>query len=78
MSKIKPVSDLRNHTEVRNEVKENNPVCWTRNGRGEYAILKSVDLDKLKATVKWLASLEVGENQVGKKDGSRQKMLKLN
>ena len=50
MTNIKPVSDLRNYTEVLNEVRENSPVYLTRNGRGEYAIINLEELDKLKST----------------------------
>ena len=49
MPNIKPISDLRNYTEVLNEVAENSPVYLTRNGRGEYAIMTIDDLDRLKA-----------------------------
>lgn len=61
MPNIRPVSDLRNYTEVLNEVRENSPVYLTRNGRGEYAILKLQELDKLKSSIKLLADLERGE-----------------
>lgn len=61
LTNIKPVSDLRNYTEVLNEVAEGSPVYLTRNGRGEYAIVKLEELDKLKAAVNLLAKLEVGE-----------------
>lgn len=61
LTNIKPVSDLRNYTEVLNEVRENSPVYLTRNGRGEYAIIKLEELDKLKATIKLLANLAQGE-----------------
>ncbi len=61
MPNIKPVSDLRNYTEVLKEVNENNPVYLTRNGRGEYAIVKMEELDRLKATVQFLSKLEEGE-----------------
>lgn len=61
MPNIKPISDLRNYTEILNEVKEDSPVYLTRNGRGEYAIIRIEDLDKLKATVRLLAKLEEGE-----------------
>jgi prevent-host-death family protein len=67
MPKIKPISDLRNYTEVLNEVNEGNPVYLTRNGRGEYAILKLSDLDKLKATIKLLSLLEEGEKSAREK-----------
>jgi len=61
MPNIKPISDLRNYTEVLNEVKEDSPVYLTRNGRGEYVIIKLNELDKLKATIRLLATLEEGQ-----------------
>lgn len=61
MPNIKPVSDLRNYTDVLSEVKEDSPVYLTRNGRGEYAIIKIEELRKLHATIKLLSSLEAGE-----------------
>ncbi len=61
MPNIKPISELRNYTDVLNEVRENNPVYLTRNGKGEFAIIKIKELDRLKATIKLLAKLEEGE-----------------
>ena len=68
MPNIKPISDLRNYTEVLNEVAENSPVYLTRNGRGEYAIMKMDDLDRLKAMLRLLAFLGEGERS-GKEEG---------
>lgn len=67
MLNIKPISDLRNYTEVLNEVKEDSPVYLTRNGRGEYAIIKIQELDRLKATIRVLAKLEEGEKSAREK-----------
>jgi prevent-host-death family protein len=67
MPNIKPVSDLRNYTEVLNEVKEGSPVYLTRNGRGEYAIVTIKELDKLKAAIRLLAKLEEGEKSAREK-----------
>lgn len=67
MPNIKPISDLRNYTEVLNEVNEGSPVYLTRNGRGEYAIIKISELDKLKATISILAMLEEGEKSAREK-----------
>lgn len=64
MPNIKPISDLRNYSELLDQVKENSPVYLTRNGRGEYAIMKLEDLEKLKATVRLLTKLEEGEKSV--------------
>ena len=61
MPNIKPISDLRNYTEVLKEVRENQPVYLTRNGRGAYAIVDIDELDRLKAAVQLLTKLEEGE-----------------
>lgn len=67
MPNIKPISDLRNYTEVLNEVREDSPVYLTRNGRGEYAIIKLEELDKLKSTIRLLTKLEEGEKAAREK-----------
>jgi prevent-host-death family protein len=61
MPNIRPISDLRNYTELLSEVRENNPVYLTRNGRGEFAIVNINELEKLKATIRLLAKFEEGE-----------------
>lgn len=61
MPNIRPISDLRNYTDVLREVRDNHPVYLTRNGRGEYAIVKIDELDRLRASVALLAQLEDGE-----------------
>lgn len=61
MTNIKLISELRNYTEVLNEVTEDSPVYLTRNGKGEFAILALKDYDKLKATIKLLSELNEGE-----------------
>ncbi|MFZ7103747.1 MAG: type II toxin-antitoxin system prevent-host-death family antitoxin [Peptococcaceae bacterium] len=67
MPNIKPISDLRNYTEVLKEVSYNNPVYLTRNGRGEYAIIKVEELDKLRAMVRLMAQFEEGEKSAREK-----------
>ncbi len=67
MINIKPISDLRNYTEVLNEVKEDSPVYLTRNGRGEYAIITISELAKLKASIRLLANLEEGQKYAREK-----------
>lgn len=67
MPNIKPISDLRNYTDVLNEVTEDSPVYLTRNGRGEYAIIKLKELDRLKSTIRLLAKLEEGEKSAREK-----------
>lgn len=68
MPNIKPISDLRNYTEVLKEVSMNNPVYLTRNGRDEYAIVRSADLDKLHAIVKLLSNIQEGEKSAREGD----------
>jgi prevent-host-death family protein len=67
MPNIRPISDLRNYTELLGEVKENSPVYLTRNGRGEFAIVSIHELDKLKAAIQLLAKLQEGEKSAREK-----------
>lgn len=61
MPNIKPISDLKNYTEVLKEVNIGAPVYLTRNGRGEYAIVDIKEFNELRATLSLLAELERGE-----------------
>ena len=47
MPNIKPISDLRNYTNVLKEVKYGERVYLTRNGVGECAIIDMKELDEL-------------------------------
>ncbi|MDE6619535.1 MAG: prevent-host-death protein [Lachnospiraceae bacterium] len=47
MPNIKPISDLRNYTEVLKEVDVSKRVYLTRNGHGEYGILTMDEIDEL-------------------------------
>lgn len=47
MPNIKPISDLRNYTEVLKEVDTTKRVYLTRNGHGEYGILTMAEIDEL-------------------------------
>ena len=47
MPNIKPISDLRNYTNVLKEVKYGERVYLTRNGIGECAIIDMKELDEL-------------------------------
>ena len=47
MPNIKPISDLRNNTEVLKEVDITKRVYLTRNGHGEYGILTMAEIDEL-------------------------------
>ena len=47
--------------------REDSPVYLTRNGRGEYAIIKLKELDRLKSTIRLLSNLEEGEKSAREK-----------
>lgn len=47
MPNIKPISDLRNYSEVLKEVDVSNRVYLTRNGHGQYGILTMAEIDEL-------------------------------
>ena len=47
MPNIRPISDLRNYTEVLKEVDQSKRVYLTRNGHGVYGILTMQEIDEL-------------------------------
>ena len=60
MPNIKPVSDLRNYTEVLRGISVGEPVFLTKNGRGKYVILDMEEYEKQRATLKLLSELSKG------------------
>jgi hypothetical protein len=66
MPNIKPISDLRNYTDVLKEVDMSSRVYLTRNGHGEYGILtmEEIDeLDRIKAVYTAFAKLKSAEER---------------
>ena len=59
MPNIKPISDLRNYTEVLQDVAAGAPVFLTKNGRGRYAIVDIQDFEK-RETPKLMSELAKG------------------
>ena len=49
MPNIKPISDLRNYSEVLREVSAGSPVFLTKNGRGRYAWRRAGARERKKA-----------------------------
>ena len=47
MPNIKPISELRNYTDILKQVDVSKRVYLTRNGHGEYAILTMKEIDEL-------------------------------
>jgi prevent-host-death family protein len=62
MPSIKPVSDLRNYTEVLRDISVGSPVFLTKNGRGKYVLLDMEDYEKTQASIKLMAELAKGRN----------------
>ena len=60
MPNIKPISDLRNYSEVLQDVAVGAPVFLTKNGRGRYAILDIQDYEKTQATIQLMNELAKG------------------
>lgn len=60
MPNIKPISDLRNYSEVLRDVDVGSPVFLTKNGRGRYAIVDIQDYEKTKATIILMNELAKG------------------
>lgn len=60
MPNIRPISDLRNYTDVLRDVSEGTPVFLTKNGRGKYAIVDLQDYEKTQATIRLMNELAKG------------------
>ncbi len=64
MPNIRPVSDLRNYTEVLREISVDAPVFLTKNGRGRYAIVAMEEYENTRATLKLMSKLAEAEKSV--------------
>ena len=67
MPNIRPVSDLRNYTEVLKEISFDEPVFLTKNGRGRYAIVDMEEYKKTKAIIKLMGKLAEAEKSAKEK-----------
>lgn len=68
MPNIKPISDLRNYSDVLRDVSVGAPVFLTKNGRGRYAIIDIKDYDKNKATLTLMNELAKGKKSGEEKE----------
>lgn len=69
MPNIKPISELRNYSEVLKQVDASNRVYLTRNGHGEYGILTMEEIDELdrcRAAYTLFAKLRKAEERADK------------
>lgn len=67
MPNIRPVSDLRNYTEVLKDIAVGEPVFLTKNGRGRYAIIEMEEYEKIQAALKLMKDLSIGESSAKEK-----------
>ena len=67
MPNIKPVSDLRNYTEVLRDISVGEPVFLTKNGRGRYVIVDIEEYEKQHAALKLLSELSKAEKTAEEK-----------
>ena len=67
MPNIKPVSDLRNYTDVLRDIAVGEPVFLTKNGRGRYAIIDMEEYEKLTSALKLMSELTKGERSGNEK-----------
>ncbi len=70
MPNIRPISDLRNYSDVLRDVDVGAPVFLTKNGRGRYAIIDIQEYEKVNATLTLMNELARG-----KKSGEEQGWL---
>ena len=68
MPNIRPVSDLRNYTDVLKDISIDSPVFLTKNGRGRNAIIDIDEYERTQAKIKIMSKLADAE-QAAKKDG---------
>ena len=71
MTKIKPISELRNYSSLLEEVAPGAPVFLTRNGHGEYVVISIEDQEeneKTKAALKFMCEMNKGIES-GEKEG---------
>lgn len=68
MPNIKPISDLRNYSDVLHDVATGAPVYLTKNGRGKYVIVDMQDYEELQSTFRLMNELAKGR-QSGETEG---------
>jgi PHD/YefM family antitoxin component YafN of YafNO toxin-antitoxin module len=64
MPNIKPVSDLRNYTEILRSCQVGEPVFLTKNGRGRYVLLDMQEYEKQQAVIKLLSKFSEADDAI--------------
>ena len=60
MPSIRPISELRNYTQVLRAVSDGAPVFLTKNGHGAFAIMDMREYERQTATIRLMAELSKG------------------
>lgn len=68
MPDIKPISDLRNYSDLLRDVSFGSPVSLTKNGRDHYAIFDIQEYENIKATLELMSELAKGRKS-GEEEG---------
>ncbi len=66
MPNIRPVSDLRNYTDVLKDISIDSPVFLTKNGSGRYAIIDMDEYERTQAKIKLMSKLSEAEQAAQK------------
>lgn len=66
MPNIRPVSDLRNYTDVLKDISIDSPVFLTKNGSGRYAIIDMDEYESTQAKIKLMSKLSEAEKAAQK------------
>ena len=72
MPNIRPVSDLRNYTDVLKDISIDSPVFLTKNGSGRYAIIDMDEYERTQAKIKLMSKLSEAEQAAQKWWNNRQ------
>lgn len=66
MPNIRPVSDLRNYTDILKDISIDSPVFLTKNGSGRYAIIDMDEYERTQAKIKLMSKLSEAEQAAQK------------
>ncbi len=64
MPNIKPISDLRNYSEVLKDCQNGEPVFLTKNGRGRYVLVDIEEYERQQTILKLLTKLNEAEEAI--------------
>lgn len=69
MTRIIPISDLKNYSEVLSQCDDGTPLYLTKNGRGKYVVQSLKEYEKTQAMLRLLSELGQGTASIRKHGG---------